>query len=128
MSAPHSDQDTPARLVIGGEPVDLRTREARRFRDLLADLTDQLDGDPTPAERMQLVQAATLQALCERGTAALLRGEAFEPEDYRRNVTALRSVLTALGLAMKSRDITKGNLRRGKSALSAMIEGEAEEV
>lgn len=126
MTNRHHPDTPPARLVIGGEPIDLRTREARRFASSVADLLDQLGTEPTAAERMQVTAAATLLALVERGTLqAITNDPEFSAEEFRRNTTALRAILTGLGLAMKSRDIKKSDLKRGPSLLSTLIEGEA---
>lgn len=100
-------------LIIGGRKIDGRTTEARRFKSLASDLAAQLQRNPTPAERLLLMNAATLATLCERFTAALLEGKQVEDEPYRRNVTALNAVLIKLGMAMQSRDATK----KGRPAL-----------
>ena len=115
--APTEAEDSASRLVIGGEQVDLRTREARRFKTILRDLCNQLGTDPTPAERLQLSAAATLSLLIERDTLKMIRGELTEEEPLRRNVQALRAALTSLGLAQKSRDVKKSDLKRGGSIL-----------
>lgn len=94
-------------LIIGGRKIDGRTTEARRFKSLASDLAAQLQRNPTPAERLLLMNAATLATLCERFTADLLEGKPVEDEPYRRNVTALNAVLIKLGMAMQSRDATK---------------------
>jgi hypothetical protein len=111
-----------ARLVIGGEQIDCRTREARRFKAVLSDLAEQMGREPTASERLQLISAATLSLLIERDTLKLLRGELHEEEPFRRNTTALRAALTTLGLAMKSRDVKKADLHQGQSILAQLIE------
>ena len=93
--------------MIACRKIDGRTIEARRSRTLGFDLASQLQRNPTPAERLLLVNAATLATLCERFTADLLEGKPVEEEAYRRNVTALNAVLIKLGMAAKSRDMTK---------------------
>jgi hypothetical protein len=94
-------------LIVGGRKIDGRTTEARRFRALATDLAGQLQRNPSPAERLLLLNAATLATLCERFTADLLEGKPVEDEPYRRNVAALSAVLIKLGMAAKSRDVTK---------------------
>lgn len=94
-------------LIIGGRKIDGRTIEARRFRNLATELASQLQRNPTPAERLLLLQAATLATMCERFTADLLEGKPVEEEPYRRNVASLNAVLIKLGMAAKSRDVTK---------------------
>lgn len=94
-------------LIIGGRKIDGRTIEARRFRNLATELASQLQRSPTAAERLLLLQAATLATMCERFTADLLEGKPVEEEPYRRNVASLNAVLIKLGMAAKSRDVTK---------------------
>lgn len=94
-------------LVIGGRKIDGRTIEAKRFRALILDLGAQLTRNPQPADRLLLLNAATLATLCERFSADLLEGKPVEEEPYRRNVAALSAVLIKLGMAAKSRDVTK---------------------
>lgn len=113
-------------LIIGGRKIDGRTIEARRFRSLATDLAGQLQRNPTPAERLLLLQAATLATLCERFTADLLDGKPVEEEPYRRNCQALGAILVKLGMAAKSRDVTK----RDRTALddfgAALLEAHAQ--
>jgi hypothetical protein len=78
--APIESADNAARLVIGGEQIDMRTREARRFKAILRDLAEQMDREPTASERLQLMSAATLAMCIERDTLAMLRGEVVEQE------------------------------------------------
>lgn len=115
---------TDAKLVIGGKPIDGRTIEARRWKSLASDLAAQLKQNPTPAERLMLMQAATLSALCERFTADLIEGKdvADQQENYRRNCTALGAILVKLGLAAKSRDITKRDRTAPDDFGAALIE------
>ena len=94
-------------LVVAGRKVDGRTMEARRFRSIGLDLTDQLGRNPTASERLLLMNAAHIAMLCEQATADLLEGKPVDSEDYRRNAAMLGQVLIKLGLAKKSRDITK---------------------
>ncbi|RYE65619.1 MAG: hypothetical protein EOO81_12465 [Oxalobacteraceae bacterium] len=94
-------------LVVGGRKIDGRTAEAKRFRALAADLSAQLQRYPTTSERALLLSAATLATLCERFTADLLEGREVNEENYRRNLQALGGVLIKLGMAAKSRDVTK---------------------
>lgn len=120
---PVQSEDNRARLVIGGEEIDTRRREARRYRAILKELAVQLGRDPSPSERLLLQNAATLSLLCERDTRRMITGELQEEEPFRRNVAALRGVLIGLGLAQKSRDVTKGQTRqRGSSILGEIME------
>ncbi|HVJ03297.1 MAG TPA: hypothetical protein VM662_14025 [Sphingomonas sp.] len=121
------DLDTFANepLIVGGRKIDGRTTEARRFRALAVDLAAQLNRNPSPAERLLLLNAATLATLCERFTADLLEGTPVEEEPYRRNVAALSAVLIKLGMAAHSRDITKRDRAGSDDFGTALIEASA---
>lgn len=112
-------------LVVGGRKIDGRTIETKRFRSLATDLANQLQRNPTASERLLLLQAATIATLCERFTADMLEGKPAEEEPYRRNCQALGAILVKLGMAAKSRDVTK----RDRAALddfgAALIEANA---
>ena len=95
-------------LEIAGRKVDGRTVAARSFRVIAGDLMDQLARQPKPSEAVMIRQAATLAFLCDRDTACLIAGEKFDEENYRRNTQSLGAVLIKLGMAAKSRDVTKG--------------------
>ena len=100
-------------LEIAGQKVDGRTVAARSFRVIAGDLMDQLARQPKPSEAVMIRQAATLAFLCDRDTACLIAGEKFDEENYRRNTQALGAVLIKLGMAAKSRDVTKGGSKGG---------------
>lgn len=115
-------------LIVAGRKIDGRTTEAKRFRTLAIDLAAQLQRNPTPAERVLLINAATLATLCERFTADLLEGKAVEEEPYRRNVAALSAVLIKLGMAIKSRDVTKRDRAGLDEFGAALIEANAHQA
>jgi hypothetical protein len=100
-------------LELAGRKVDGRTLSARAFRVIAGDLLHQLARFPKPSEVILIRQAATFAFLCDRDTAALMAGEAFDEENYRRNTVALGSALVKLGMAQKSRDVTKGGSKGG---------------
>lgn len=113
-------------LVLAGEQVDARKKIARHFRQIIGDLGAQMGrGNVTASERLQLTNAGTLAILCERDVARLLRGEEFDEEPYRRNVQALRAALISLGLADKSRDVTKSSRKR-VGFMGAVLDAESE--
>lgn len=118
-----NEVDQPAfELSVAGRKIDGRTVEARRFRALGSDLMLQLGRNPSGAERMLIMNAATVAMLCERAAADLLEGKAIDEENYRRNVTMLGSLLVKLGMAMKSRDVTKRDLKGADAFGAALIE------
>lgn len=95
-------------LEIEGGKVDGRSQAARFFKRTAGELTDQLAREPKPSEAILLRNAATLAFLCDRDTARLMAGQEIDEENYRRNAQALGAVLIKLGMAQKSRDVTKG--------------------
>jgi hypothetical protein len=107
-------------LIVAGRRIDGRTTDAKRFRALATELATQLQHDPTPAERILLVNAATLAMLCERFAADLLEGREINEESYRRNLQALGGVMIKLGMAAKSRDVTKRD-RAGQDDFGAAV-------
>jgi hypothetical protein len=118
-----TELDQPSfELTIAGRKIDGRTVEARRFRTLGGDLMSQLARNPSAAERMLILNAATLAMLCERAAADLLEGKAIDEENYRRNLTMLGSILVKLGMAMKSRDVTKNSRKTADDFGAALIE------
>lgn len=117
-----SELEQAFELTIAGRKIDGRTVEARRFRALGGDLMTQLARTPTGSERLLILNAATLAMLCERAAADLLEGKEIDEENYRRNVTLLGAILVKLGMAMKSRDVTKGNAKGADAFGAALIE------
>lgn len=122
-----TNEHTPAfELVVAGRKIDQRTMPARRFKALGSELTTQLGREPTAAERIMLMNAATLSMLLEQETADLLEGKAVDHENHRKNVAALRQLLIQLGMAKKSRDITKSDATPGDAFGAAIIEANRE--
>lgn len=115
-------------LVVAGRKIDNRTAEARRFRALGGDLLMQLGRNPNAAERMLIMNAATLAMLCERDAADLLEGNKIDAESYRRNVTLLGATLVKLGMAAKSRDVTKRDRAGNDDFGTALIEANAKRL
>jgi hypothetical protein len=116
------DLSTAEDFPLAAAGLDGRTREARRFKAILAGLSEQLgQSQPTAAEQALLSSAAVFQMLIERDSLAILQGQDVGPEQIRRNFNSLRSALTSLGLSKKSRDITKRDFRGGKSMLSQIV-------
>jgi hypothetical protein len=109
-------------LIVGGRKIDGRTTEAKRFRALIADLGLQLQRNPLPSDRILLLNAATLAMLCERDAADMLEGKDVDQENFRRNNQALGGVLIKLGMASKSRDVTKRDRAGMDEFGSALIE------
>jgi hypothetical protein len=108
-------------LVLAGERIDGRTVMARHFRQMAGDLIAQMGNFVSPSEKMMVRHAATLSILCEMDVKKLVEGQDIDQENYRRNVQALRAGLVNLGLAKKSRDITKADGSRLYDAHTAAI-------
>lgn len=96
--------------------------EARRFRSIGTDLTEQLGRNPTASERLLLMNAATIAIFCEQATADLLEGKPVDQENYRWNVAMLGQLLIRLGMAQKSRDVTKRDAAGRDDFAAALIE------
>jgi hypothetical protein len=111
-----------AELVLAGERLDGRTAVARHFKRLGNDLAAQLGGTLTPAERILVTNAAALAMLCERDAAKLIDGRDFDEEGFRRNTTTLGAVLVKLGLALKSRDVTKASAKAFDTHAAAILD------
>lgn len=107
---------------IDGQRLDLRRLNVHQFRTILQDLTSQLANQPTAAECIMLTQAATFATLCEKATFDMLNGKEIDQEPYRRNVAALNNVLTRLGMAKATRDITAKDRKPADDFGSALIE------
>ena len=69
---------------------------ARRYRDLVEALTDEIPGDLGEAERLHVRNAASLQLHAEELTARLVRGEVVDPEAITRATNGATRALTAL--------------------------------
>ena len=80
--------------------VDARTRDARRFRDLCADLAARLGGAWIQDEtaRCQIKSAASLMIAAERLSLAVARGEQIPASDLAAATDAANRSLGALGL------------------------------
>ncbi len=117
------DLETPTfDLIVAGRKIDNRTAEAKRFRAIGGDLTDQLGRNPTASERLLLMNTATIAMLCEQATADLIEGKPVDQENHRRNVAMLGQLLIKLGMAQKSRDITKRGGQSPDDFGAALIE------
>lgn len=76
--------------------VDGRSAMARRYRDLVDALADQMGGDPGEVEMLQIRAAATLHLHVEELTARIARGEAVSSEELTRAANGAMRATTAL--------------------------------
>jgi len=102
----------------------IRRRDARKFRSIFDDLREQMSREPSASEHVMLTHAATLAFMCEEDARAIILKGNVDVESYRRNLAALRSLMIGLGLAKKSRDVTKGSFATGPSVLSQLVDGD----
>jgi hypothetical protein len=89
--------------------TDGRSMTARRFKDLVEDISGDLGGKALLSEgqRQLIRRAALLSAECERQEALAARGEAeFNCELYGTMCDRLGRLFGRLGLERKSRDVT----------------------
>jgi len=84
------------------------TRWARRFRDVLAEITSDLGGAPelSEAQRQLARRAATIALECEKLEAKAVAGEAIDLDLYGQLTDRLGRTFGRLGLKRVARDIT----------------------
>lgn len=92
-------------LVAG---IDGRSREARRYRDILAALVAHLGGDDhvTEVRRHLAKRAAALTVWCEIEEAKLALGEEIDIGAFTTAVNSLRRLLQDIGFDRVAKDVT----------------------
>jgi hypothetical protein len=88
------------------EGVDGRSALARRYRDILAQLTSDIGGDPSEAQNIIVRRATTLAVWCEQAEAKAAAGNELSIGEYATATNSLRRLLLDLGLERRMRDIT----------------------
>ena len=108
--------------AAGGRPIDGRTVQARRFRDVLEAILSDLGGrDGLSEGEIQLARrCAALSVQCEVFEAHLAAGHDFDHEGFVTMVNALNRTLRSIGLRRRARDVTPD--------LRSYIAGKAEVV
>ena len=88
--------------------TDGRSGPARRFRDIVAEITSDLGGDDclSEAQRQLIRRVAFLAVRCEQDESAMAAGEPSELGAYTTAANALRRIVATLGLRREPRDIT----------------------
>lgn len=76
--------------------VDGNSAQARRYRDLLADLTAEAGPGLTEGDRLTIRSAASLVLLSEELTARMVRGEAVDADAITRAANGATRALAAL--------------------------------
>ena len=110
---------TPSRKAMGRSKLsngkkllpltDGRSATARRFKDLVFDISADLGGKDhlSEGQRQLIRRAAMLSAECERQEALAARGEAgFDCDAYGVMCDRLGRLFGRLGLERKARDVT----------------------
>jgi hypothetical protein len=87
------------------DSIDGRSREARRFRDVMADLVSHLAGEPTTTELLVLQRAAGLAVLCEGWEADVVAGKKIDVTLYNTTTNTLRRLLSDLGYARRMKEV-----------------------
>ena len=107
------------RLVLTG--VDGRTTAARRFKEVIATLSDDLGGDLSQAQQAIAARAATMIVWCEEAETAFANGMALDVTTFATVANALRRLLADLGLERRSKDVTPtlAQYLNGKAAANA---------
>ena len=85
--------------------IDGRTRDARRFRDLVASFSDG-EADLSEADKALVRNAAALAVKAERMQAAIVKGEDVDLEGLTRLSNCVSRVLSQLGVKRERRDTT----------------------
>ena len=88
------------------EGVDGRSVIARRYRDILAQLTSDIGGDPSEAQSIIIRRATQLAVWCEQAEAEAAGGKSLNIGEYATATNTLRRLLLDLGLERRMRDIT----------------------
>ena len=86
--------------------ADHRSSLARRYRDIVKALTNDLGGDLTEAQMLIAKRAATLGCWCELNEAKMAAGTDLNIVEFTTATNALRRLLADLGLERRARDIT----------------------
>lgn len=90
------------------EAIDGRSRNARRFRDVLAEIASDLGGAACLSEgQRQLARRCALLAVeCERIEARAISGGRIDLDEYGKLVDRIGRAFVRLGIRRKQRDVT----------------------
>lgn len=90
------------------EAIDGRSREARRFRDVLSEIVSDLGGPDTLSEgqRQLARRASMLSVQCEVLEGQAVAGKAIDLEVFGKLTDRLGRTFQRLGLRRKQRDVT----------------------
>ena len=87
--------------------IDGRTRDARRFRDLVASFSESLGGEAalSEADKALVRNAAALAVKAERMQARIVKGEDVDLEGLTRLSNCVSRVLSQLGVKRERREL-----------------------
>jgi hypothetical protein len=90
------------------DAIDGRSREARRFRDVLAEIVSDLGSasDLSEGQRQLARRAALLSVECERMEAEAVAGKAIDLDTYGKLCDRIGRAFQRLGLRRRPRDVT----------------------
>jgi hypothetical protein len=100
---------TRSRVTNGNtilDNVDGRSAMARRYRDLMSELTSDLGDSPSGAQTAIIRRACTLIITCEQAESELLAGVKLDVAEFVTATNSLRRLLSDLGLERRAKDIT----------------------
>lgn len=86
--------------------VDGRSTMARRYRELVGTMTDDLGGDLPAAKQAIVNRAATLIAWAEQAEAEFARTGEMDVATFTTAVNSLRRLLSDIGLDRQAKDVT----------------------
>lgn len=86
--------------------VDGRTTQARRFKEIFANLAQDIGGDPSEAQKAIAARAATLAVWCEQAEVEFASGGELDVATYSTVSNAMRRLLSDLGLERRAKDVT----------------------
>lgn len=96
-------QGTGSALLPG---VDGRSTMARRYRELVTTISDDLGGDLPAAKQAIVNRAATLIAWCEQAEAEFARTGELDTATFTTATNTLRRLLADIGLERQCKDVT----------------------
>lgn len=86
--------------------VDPHSTTVRRYREIYAQLVEDMGGEPSEAQTIIARRAATLAVWCEAAEADMANGKALDIAAFSTATNTLRRLLQDLGLERRLRDVT----------------------
>lgn len=99
-----STKQGTGRSILPG--VDGRSTMARRYRELVTSMANDLGGDLPIAKQAVVNRAATLIVWAEQAEAEFANNGELDTQTYTTAINSLRRLLADLGLDRQAKDIT----------------------